>query len=77
MQNYILSMICFWSAHILVALCIILHNIFNIKVLHKEFSNVLFRLSERYDNNLKFQPIYHIILYSVAGFFYVNTLGEL
>ncbi len=73
MQNFGMSMLWFWICYFLVTLVGILHTVFNIYVLHTKPTDA-HSMGDGYEKNKPWHPLYHIILFSLFGYLYLNGL---
>lgn len=73
MQNFGMSMICFWAGYIVVTLIGILHTVFNIYVLKMSPMDEN-GMGEGYEKTKPWHPLYNIILFSFFGWLYMNSL---
>lgn len=72
MQNFGMSMLWFWICYFLVTLVGILHTVFNIYVLHTKPMDA-HSMGDGYEKNKPWHPLYHIILFSLFGYLYLNV----
>ncbi len=75
MQNLGMSMLWFWICYVLVTLVGIGHTVFNIYVLHMKPMDSE-SMGEAYEKTKPWHPLYNIILFSVFGFLYMNSLPQ-
>ncbi|WP_028243337.1 hypothetical protein [Pseudobutyrivibrio ruminis] len=75
MERFGISMICFWVCYILVTWIGIAHTIFNIKVLHMKSMKESPGMGEGYEKTKPWHPLYNIILFSLFGFIYINSIS--
>ena len=73
MENFGLSMLCFWTCYIAVTAVGILHTVFNIYVLHMSPMDAQ-SMGEGYEKTKPWHPLYNILLFSLAGWWYLNAL---
>lgn len=74
MENFGYSMLYFWLSYIVVTLIGIRHTIFNIYVLHMSpMDNKGMR--EGYEKTKLWHPLYNIVLFSLFGWMYLQTLS--
>ncbi|MBQ2662250.1 MAG: hypothetical protein IJF80_06335 [Clostridia bacterium] len=76
MQNFFLSMICFWSSYAIVTVIGILHTVLNIYVLKMKPMDKN-SMGEGYEKTKPWHPLYNIVLFSIFGFIYMHSLAEL
>lgn len=74
MERFGVSMICFWVCYVLVTWIGIAHTIFNIKVLHMKSMKESPGMGEGYEKTKPWHPLYNIILFSLFGFIYINSI---
>lgn len=75
MQNFGMSMLWFWIAYVISNIVGICHCCFNIYVLHMKPMDEN-SMGEAYEKTKPWHPLYNLILFPVAGFFYMNGLVE-
>ncbi|MBE7067345.1 MAG: hypothetical protein E7385_07325 [Ruminococcaceae bacterium] len=75
MQNFGLSMLCFWVCYIVVTLVGIMHTIFNIYVLKMKPMDDT-SMGEGYERTKPWHPLYNIILFSLAGWLYMEGIAN-
>ncbi len=73
MQHWGMSMLCFWVCYILVTIVGILHTVFNIYVLHMKPMDSS-SMGEGYERTKPWHPLYNIVLFSLAGYWYMRSL---
>lgn len=75
MQNFGLSMLCFWVCYIVVTLVGIMHTIFNIYVLKMKPMDDT-SMGEGYERTKPWHPLYNIILFSLSGWLYMEGIAN-
>lgn len=75
MENFGISMLCFWGAYCIVTLIGMLHCIFNIYVLHMRPMDEN-GMGEAYEKTKPWHPLYNLLLYPLAGWLYMRSLPE-
>lgn len=74
MQNFGLSMLCFWVCYIVVTLVGIMHTIFNIYVLKMKPMDDT-SMGEGYERTKPWHPLYNIVLFSLSGWLYMEGIA--
>ena len=74
MENFGYSMLYFWLSYIVVTLIGIRHTIFNIYVLHMSPMDDK-GMGEGYEKTKPWHPLYNIVLFSLFGWMYLQTLS--
>ncbi|MBR3839240.1 MAG: hypothetical protein IKJ75_05910 [Clostridia bacterium] len=74
MQNFGLSMLCFWVCYIVVTLVGIMHTIFNIYVLKMKPMDDT-SMGEGYERTKPWHPLYNIVLFSLSGWLYMEEIA--
>ena len=75
MQHFGLSMLWFWTSYLIVTLLGIVHTVFNIYV-RKMKPMDEHGMGEGYEKTKPWHPLYNIIVFSIFGFLYMNSLLE-
>jgi hypothetical protein len=75
MQNFALSMLCFWICYVIVTLIGIGHTIFNIYVLHMKPMDEN-GMGEGYEKTKPWHPLYNIVLFSIFGWLYMGSIAS-
>ena len=75
MQNFGMSMLCFWVCYFIVTGVGILHTVFNIYVLHMKPMNET-GMGEAYEKTKPWHPLYNIILFSLFGWLYMRRMSN-
>lgn len=73
MGNFGLSMLCFWSAYLIVTLIGILHTLFNIYVLHMKPKDED-SMGEAYEKTKPWHPLYNLTVFTAFGCLYMANL---
>lgn len=73
MQDFGLSMLCFWAAYIAVTLVGIGHTVLNIYVLKMSPMDET-GMGEGYEKTKPWHPLYNILLFSTAGLIYMGSV---
>ena len=73
MQNFGMSMLCFWVCYVLVTCIGILHTVFNVRVLKRAPMDER-SMGEGYERTKPWHPLYNICLFSLFGWLYVRGL---
>lgn len=71
MQNFGLSMLCYWSAYIIVTVIGVLHTIFNIKVRKMKPMDDK-SMGEGYEKTKPWHPLYNLIIFPIFAFIYLS-----
>ena len=74
MQNFGLSMLCFWVCYIVVTLVGIMHTIFNIYVLKMKPMDDT-SMGEGYERTKPWHRLYNIVLFSLSGWLYMEGIA--
>lgn len=73
MQDFGMSMLCFWVCYVLVTCVGILHTVFNIYVRKMSPMNAD-GMGEGYEKTKPWHPLYNILLFSLFGWLYLSGL---
>ncbi len=74
MENFGLSMLCYWAAYFIVTCIGVLHTIFNIKVLKMKSMKESAGMGEAYEKTKPWHPLYNIIIFPIFAFLYLHGL---
>lgn len=77
MQNFKISLLCYWLAYVIVTAIGILHTIFNIYVLHMKSMKESEGMGEGYEKTKPWHPLYNIIVFPLFSYIYFRTLDTI
>lgn len=76
MRIFGISMLCFWLSYFIVTGIGVLHTVFNVYVLNMKEVKENSILSEGYEKTKPWHPLYNVVLFSLFGWIYMNSLAQ-